>query len=118
MAARRIFHRGEPIVRGTVLIAAACVAAACTGTASTASGAAGQVTSQPTGTATVGATSGRGAPTDWTQFDENAARTGIAGDTPRAGRLKVAWTTHLDGAVYGQPLVIGERVIVATENDT
>jgi polyvinyl alcohol dehydrogenase (cytochrome) len=34
------------------------------------------------------------------------------------GRLGTAWTARLDGAVYGQPLVIGDRVIAATENDT
>jgi len=30
----------------------------------------------------------------------------------------MAWSTHLDGAVYGQPLVVGGEVIVATENDS
>ena len=34
------------------------------------------------------------------------------------GKLVTAWTAGLDGAVYGQPLVIGGDVIAATENDS
>jgi outer membrane protein assembly factor BamB len=30
----------------------------------------------------------------------------------------VDWTATLDGAVYGQPLVVGGRIFAATENDT
>jgi polyvinyl alcohol dehydrogenase (cytochrome) len=37
---------------------------------------------------------------------------------PRAGGLSRDWSRKLDGAVYGQPLVIGNRVIAATEHDT
>jgi outer membrane protein assembly factor BamB len=33
-------------------------------------------------------------------------------------RLTQTWNTHLDGAVYAQPLVVGERVLVATEGDS
>jgi hypothetical protein len=35
-----------------------------------------------------------------------------------AGPLSQRWTARLDGAVYGQPLVVGATVIAATENDT
>jgi outer membrane protein assembly factor BamB len=34
------------------------------------------------------------------------------------GTLARAWEAALDGAVYGQPLVVGDRVFAATENDT
>jgi len=54
----------------------------------------------------------------WPQFDQNAARTGIAYGLRAAGALTTAWTAILDGAVYGQPLVVGGDVIAATENDT
>ncbi len=54
----------------------------------------------------------------WPQFDQNAARTGVAVGLPAARALTTAWTAHLDGAVYGQPLVVGGDVIAATENDT
>ncbi len=36
---------------------------------------------------------------------------------PAAGRLSVAWSASLGGAVYGQPLVIGTTVVAATEGD-
>jgi polyvinyl alcohol dehydrogenase (cytochrome) len=36
---------------------------------------------------------------------------------PAAGRLSVAWKSRLSGAVYGQPLVIGNTVVAATEHD-
>jgi outer membrane protein assembly factor BamB len=55
---------------------------------------------------------------DWPTYHRTAARTGDAPGTPAAGRLAVAWTRHLDGAVYGQPLVIGNLVIAATEGDS
>lgn len=123
-------RRGKPLARGTALAAAACLVAACSGTASTgASGASSAATTGSASTATPASTtkdanassleadaSGTGA--NWTQYDENAARTGIATGVPPAGALAVAWNAHLDGAVYGQPLVVGKEVIAATENDS
>ena len=38
--------------------------------------------------------------------------------SPVGSALGVGWRAELDGAVYGQPLVIGNQVIAATENDT
>jgi polyvinyl alcohol dehydrogenase (cytochrome) len=58
------------------------------------------------------------AATDWTTYHRDAARTGAAPASPAAGRLSIAWHRHLDGAVYGQPLVVGDLVIAATEGDT
>ena len=55
---------------------------------------------------------------DWPTYHRDAARTGAASARPAAGRLRVAWTRRLDGAVWGQPLVIGDLVIAATEGDT
>src|SRR5215471_1892128 len=57
-------------------------------------------------------------PADWTTYHRDAARTGVAPAQPTAGPLSIAWRRHLDGAVYGQPLVIGGLVIAATEGDT
>src|SRR5262249_26083605 len=57
-------------------------------------------------------------PTDWTTYHRDAARTGVAPAKPAAGPLSIAWRRHLDGAVYGQPLVVGSLVIAATEGDT
>jgi outer membrane protein assembly factor BamB len=57
-------------------------------------------------------------PADWTTYHRDAARTGVAPARPAAGPLSIAWRRHLDGAVYGQPLVVGDLVIAATEGDT
>src|SRR5262249_6026682 len=54
----------------------------------------------------------------WPAFNAGAARTGVVAGLPAAGPLTQRWTAHLDGAVYGQPLVVGTMVIAATENDT
>ncbi len=54
---------------------------------------------------------------DWPTYHGNPARTGDVAGLPRAGALSVAWSRPLDGAVYGQPLVIGQTVIAATEQD-
>ena len=35
-----------------------------------------------------------------------------------SGSLRVGWRVHLDGAVYGQPLLVGDMAIAATENDS
>jgi outer membrane protein assembly factor BamB len=55
---------------------------------------------------------------DWPVFHANAARTGAVPGLPAAGPLAIAWSRTLDGAVYGQPLIIGGLVIAATENDS
>ena len=55
--------------------------------------------------------------TDWTQYHGNGARTGVAAGMPAATQLGIRWTASLGGAVYGQPLVIGNTVVAATEQD-
>src|SRR5579875_3174744 len=57
-------------------------------------------------------------PADWPMYHLNPERTGDAPGLPPAGPLRIAWRASLDGAVYGQPLVIGSTVIAATENDS
>jgi len=94
-------------VRGVVLAAAALIAAACTGAGITAATA----SSGAPGAATANAA-------DWPMYNQNVSRTGVAPGLSPAGPLSTAWTAHLDGAVYGQPLVVGGKVIAATENDS
>jgi outer membrane protein assembly factor BamB len=107
-------------IRGTALAAAVvAIVAACTSSGA-ASGAQGPARS-PDGPSQV--TLGDGPAlahpaAAWPQYNQNAARTGVAAGLPRAGRLTHRWTTRLDGAVYGQPLVVGGLVIAATENDS
>jgi polyvinyl alcohol dehydrogenase (cytochrome) len=55
--------------------------------------------------------------TDWLQYHGNEARTGNVAGLPAAGALALAWSARLGAAVYGQPLVIGNIVVAATESD-
>jgi outer membrane protein assembly factor BamB len=55
--------------------------------------------------------------TDWPTYHHDNARTG-AGTVGPLGRLSTAWRARLDGAVFGQPLVVGDTVLAATEHDT
>jgi polyvinyl alcohol dehydrogenase (cytochrome) len=57
-------------------------------------------------------------PADWPTYHHDNARTGAAPTLAPLGTLRRAWATGLDGAVYGQPLVVGDRLLAATENDT
>jgi hypothetical protein len=68
--------------------------------------------------ATAPSQTARLAATDWPTYHRDAARTGVAPAQPAAGRLAIAWRRHLDGAVYGQPIVVGNTVIAATEGDS
>ncbi len=54
----------------------------------------------------------------WPVYNGNAARTG--NDTSEHSLLPAtrAWSRHLDGAVYAQPLVADGRVYTATENNS
>jgi outer membrane protein assembly factor BamB len=55
---------------------------------------------------------------DWTMYHADPARTGYVPDVRDPARLTRLWTVALDGAVYAEPLVVGGRVLVATENDS
>ncbi|HEU5331870.1 MAG TPA: PQQ-binding-like beta-propeller repeat protein [Actinocrinis sp.] len=57
-------------------------------------------------------------PADWPTYNRDNGRGGVAPDLQKPGALAVAWHAPLDGAVYGQPLVLGKLVVAATENDT
>jgi polyvinyl alcohol dehydrogenase (cytochrome) len=54
----------------------------------------------------------------WPTYGRDAVRSGVAAGVAAPGRLSVSWRAHLDGAVYGQPLLVGDLVIAATENDS
>ena len=55
---------------------------------------------------------------DWPMYHLDPQRTGYLPDLPDPHQLAVEWQTPLDGAVYGEPLVVGDQVLVATENDS
>jgi outer membrane protein assembly factor BamB len=55
----------------------------------------------------------------WTTYRHDGARSGIDPDSSSPVAPSQIWQSQaLDGQVYGQPLVYGSRVYVATENDT
>ena len=127
------------LLTGALLLAAACsgsggpsAGGSASGTAAGSTGAAsgvnpgGPVRGASTGSTGNGGSTGStgsggtasGAGANWTEYNGNPARTGVAAGLPAAGALGLAWTARLDGAVYGQPLVVGDEVIAATENDS
>ena len=54
----------------------------------------------------------------WTTWGHDASRSGVTDDGPVAEGLHPLWTSQqIEGDVYAQPLVVGDLVIVATEND-
>jgi outer membrane protein assembly factor BamB len=55
---------------------------------------------------------------DWPTYHRTNDRAGHAPGVPQVGNLSHAWAAKLDGAVYGEPLLVGGRVIAATENDS
>ena len=55
----------------------------------------------------------------WTVYHGGPAGEGVATGVSAVSVSKAAWTsTTLDGELYGEPLVSGGQVFVATENDT
>jgi outer membrane protein assembly factor BamB len=56
---------------------------------------------------------------DWLTYHHDAGRSGVAGDQAPLGAIRKAWTSPaLDGKVYAQPLIAGDKVIVATEGNS
>jgi outer membrane protein assembly factor BamB len=57
-------------------------------------------------------------PADWPTYHHDNSRAGLAPGLAPLGTLAKAWEARLDGAVYGQPLAVGNRIFAATENNT
>jgi outer membrane protein assembly factor BamB len=56
---------------------------------------------------------------DWPVYHLNPGRTGDDTTFPTfTGSLTAGWSTPLDGAVYGEPLIVNGTVIAATEGDS
>lgn len=55
---------------------------------------------------------------DWPQYHRNALRTGLGPSVPALASPRAAWNRSLDGKVYASPVIVGGRVIAATENNT
>jgi outer membrane protein assembly factor BamB len=54
----------------------------------------------------------------WPTYHGDNQRTGVSTSGALEPPLREAWSTDLDGAVYAQPLVVGDALIVATENNS
>ncbi len=66
----------------------------------------------PSAAATAGSSS-------WTVYHQAPAGTGVDTSAAAVNTSSRAWTSpELDGQIYGEPLVSGGQVFVATENDT
>jgi outer membrane protein assembly factor BamB len=61
--------------------------------------------------------SGTAAAPDWPTYHQNPQRTGVAPGMPAAGPLRLAWSANLGGEVAGQPIIVGDTVVAATEQD-
>ncbi|RAG80296.1 hypothetical protein DN069_38940 [Streptacidiphilus pinicola] len=57
-------------------------------------------------------------PGDWLTYHHDATRSGDVPGIPAPGALRPTWRAALDGAVYGQPLVVRGTVVAATEHDS
>ena len=58
-------------------------------------------------------------PSNWPVYHGTFVGSGVAPGTSSYQSAKPLWTSSaLDGQIYGEPLVEGDTVIVATENDT
>ncbi len=55
---------------------------------------------------------------DWTTYHHDNARTGYIADAKDPAALAKKWSVPVDGAVYAEPLVVGNHVLVATEANT
>lgn len=101
--------------RSLAVLAIVMFAAACTDSAATSA-------PEPNGSGgtkfNVNPSSSGAAAADWTTYHRDNQRTGVATGLAPLGTLSRSWEAKLDGAVYGQPLVVGDRVFAGTENNT
>jgi hypothetical protein len=106
-------------VRRTAAVLTMLLACACTSSGS-AQGSSQGSSQRPTATAPSSDSSrqARGPAAAWPTYHGDNRRSGLSSTPGPKPPLKRAWAKTLDGAVYAQPLVVGKRLIVATEHDT
>ena len=108
MAARR-----PPIPRCcavAVAVVALLLVAACSPSATPG----GSTSSAPTATGPAPAVGS----TDWPTYHRTNDRAGTVTGVAPPSALRPGWQARLDGAVYGQPLVLGDLVVAATEGNS
>ncbi len=95
------------------------------------SGCGGRATTNPAAITPMTLSPGAGSPTassgskasstplsNWTTYHHDNSRTGYLPSGTDAQQLTQAWKAQLDGAVYAEPLVVGNRILVVTEGDS
>ena len=55
---------------------------------------------------------------DWPVYHRTRDRHAVDTNSPKFGTLKGAWGVLLDGTLVGSPVIAGQMVVAATENDT
>ena len=107
-----------PLLRVVALASVATAMAACGTGPSTPRGQASSTST--TGAAAPASTTSPGPGSSWLTYGGSFSRTSFGStDTAFATKPTSAWTSAtLDGPVYGEPLVSGGQVFVATESDT
>lgn len=75
--------------------------------------------SEPVVSTTPPSSTSRDRSTSWPTYHGNNERTGVDNSVQSFGSIRLAWkSTLFDGAVYAEPLILGDRIIVATENNS
>jgi outer membrane protein assembly factor BamB len=72
-------------------------------------------TATPTGQASAAKDQKR---SNWPTYHADLARTAVDNTSPGLSNFRRTWTQGFDGQVYAEPLAVGNRVYVATENNT
>jgi outer membrane protein assembly factor BamB len=110
-------------VAAALALAVAVLATGCSGSARTPTSVKGSAGSSPSAdtTSTLAASppATTVVPAAWPTYHHDAGRSGVDPGQSPATPVARAWTSSpLDGAVYAEPLVVGDRVIAASENDS
>ncbi len=106
-------------VVGAMLVGTLLLGACGSSGSSNSSGFSGPGGSNATGTTgSPGTSSPASTSADWLTYHHDPRRSGMDRSSPAAGAVKQDWSRSVDGVVYAEPLVVGDTVVVATENNT
>jgi outer membrane protein assembly factor BamB len=105
---------------GVVVFAVAALlgAAACSSGSKKATTNTSRATTSTSGAGVATTVPSPGGAARWPTYHRTNDRNGNVAGFVAPAHLARAWDVKLDGSVYAQPLVVGDDVIVATENDT
>ncbi|GCE27461.1 hypothetical protein KDA_29450 [Dictyobacter alpinus] len=102
----------------SLLCLTAFLFASCERGSNTGTSASSQSSTPVTSTSTKAQSSTTNTWDDWFSYHRDAMHSGYIPSTPDPQKLTRAWKTKLDGAVYAEPLMVKNHLIVVTEGDT